>query len=49
MTKKNVVVEHLSSVSLINVDSEAVFNAIEKLMEDNEIPCSTLMAAGYWI
>ena len=41
---KKVVVEHLASVSLIKVDSETVFNAIEKLMEDNEIPWSNLMS-----
>ena len=37
-SREKLVVEHLTSISLVKVDSESVFKAIQSFMVDNNIP-----------
>lgn len=41
---KSVVVEHLTSLSIIHVDSESVFNEISNLMSSKKIPWTNLVS-----
>ena len=42
--ENEVVVEHLFSTSLIKVDSQSIFNAVDKFFDDNEIPWENLVS-----
>lgn len=41
---KQVVIEHLSSISLISVNSQNIFNAIDSIMTKKNIPYKNLMS-----